>query len=153
MWFWHSVGTPETPFKMQFSLWYVFPRRNGTITVYVHTSDILDRKNVIFTDLIQYGRLVRVQNVRSWKWPVQGNGQIRAMKNAKRICLTSDGFGIVNFNNFFDFPPPGSKINIRALLTNRLNLTTLFIWLFYPYMSNWKMNSISILIWSDHEKN
>ena len=35
-------------------------------------------------------------------------GQIRAMKNAKRICLTSDGFGIVNFNNFFDFPPPGS---------------------------------------------
>ena len=39
----------------------------------------------------------------------RSKGQIRAMKNAKRICLTSDGFGIVNFNNFYITPHPMAR--------------------------------------------
>ena len=88
--------------------------------------------------------------------------ETRPMKNANRICLTSDGFGIVNFKSFFDFPPPGSKIkyqgSVDGLGTPSLSEASpgLLIYcknLFYPYMSNWKMNVIWILIWSDHEKN
>ena len=73
--------------------------------VYVHTSDILDKKKVI-------------------------------MKKARRICRTSDGFGIVNFKSFFDFEAPDSKFifvtfdtfdSIALRLFNPLLLITHYI--------------------------
>ena len=90
---------------------------------------MLDKENVILADfnVVSTDDLMSESGIQyaaySLPHAIRVKIQTRAMKNAKRICLTSDGFGIVNFNSFFDFPPPGSEIKFRVMLTTSTSST------------------------------